>query len=78
MKRAAPPPEANSAGRNCCRSLTVFACVIAHLTELGYDGYIASEYEGQRFVPVGEFVDDTDQVRRHQQYLKSLIDAQEA
>lgn len=52
--------------------------VIAHLTELGYDGYIASEYEGQRFVPVGEFVDDTDQVRRHQQYLKSLIDAQEA
>lgn len=50
---------------------------VAHLAELGYDGYIASEYEGQRFVPAGEEVHDTEQVKRHQQLLANLIDSVE-
>ncbi len=50
-----------------------YAAIVAHLAEVGYDGYISSEYEGQRFVPQGEFVDDTDQVRRHQAMLTALI-----
>lgn len=47
------------------------------LKECGYDGYIDSEYEGQRdqqdrgyeFLP-----DETEQVRRHHEMLKRLIE----
>ena len=49
----------------------------AALKECGYDGYIDSEYEGQRdqqdrgyeFLP-----DETEQVRRHHEMLKRLIE----
>jgi len=47
---------------------------VAHLDKLGYDGYIATEYEGQRFVPLDQPVDELEQVRRHQALLASLTD----
>lgn len=50
-----------------------FPRVIAHLNKLGYDGYIASEYEGNRFAPIDEPVDDQEQVRRHQAMLAAHI-----
>lgn len=46
--------------------------IIRYLDSKGWDGFIASEYEGQRFVPVDGTVDDLGQVRRHQELLKSL------
>lgn len=51
-----------------------YPAIVAHLAEVGYDGYLSSEYEGQRFVPIGESVDDLDQVRRHQAMLAALIE----
>lgn len=39
----------------------------------GYDGYIASEYEGNRHIQDVYEVDSVEQVRRHQAMLKELI-----
>lgn len=47
--------------------------IIARLNQLGYDGYISSEYEGNRFVPVDEPVDDQGQVRAHQAMLAAHL-----
>jgi len=50
-----------------------YPTVITRLNQLGYDGYIASEYEGNRFVPVDQPVDDQGQVRAHQALLAAHI-----
>lgn len=47
--------------------------VIAYLDSKGYDGYISTEYEGNRFTPPGKIVQEIDQVSKHQQLLKKLI-----
>ena len=47
--------------------------VLRRLNQLGYDGYIASEYEGNRFVPIDEPVHDQEQVRLHQAMLAAHI-----
>ncbi len=44
--------------------------VIQYLDSMGYDGYIATEYEGNRFVLLDECVDGLENVRRHQEMLK--------
>jgi len=49
---------------------------INYLKEAGYEGYINSEYEGQRFyqdLPLEQLADEVDQVRKHQEMLKRLI-----
>jgi sugar phosphate isomerase/epimerase len=43
------------------------------LKEIGYDGYICSEYEGQQMFGAGEEPDEIEQVRRHQEMLKRMI-----
>ncbi|WNS44000.1 TIM barrel protein [Paenibacillus sp. MMS20-IR301] len=46
---------------------------IDYLKDKGYDGYIASEYEGGRFALPGTEIDAVSQVRRHQEMLRSYI-----
>ncbi len=46
---------------------------IQYLDSKGYDGYIATEYEGNRFVLLDECVDGLENVRRHQEMLKKYI-----
>lgn len=48
--------------------------VIAYLKTKGYDGYIASEYEGQRFVLIDEIPDSLGAVKKHQAMMKRYID----
>lgn len=46
------------------------------LKEGGFDGYINSEYEGQRYFQDGtraEMMDEVDQVRRHHEMLRRLL-----
>jgi sugar phosphate isomerase/epimerase len=43
------------------------------LKEIGYDGYISSEYEGQGMYGADEDPAEVEQVRRHQTMLKKLI-----
>ncbi|SET22473.1 sugar phosphate isomerase/epimerase [Paenibacillus sp. NFR01] len=47
--------------------------LIDYLKAKGYDGYIASEYEGGRFALPGTEIDAVTQVRRHQDMLRSYI-----
>ncbi|MCB9420054.1 MAG: TIM barrel protein [Ardenticatenaceae bacterium] len=47
--------------------------IIPILIEGGYEGYIDSEYEGNRWIQDAFDVDSTEQVRRHQAMLKSLL-----
>jgi sugar phosphate isomerase/epimerase len=49
---------------------------LRHLRENGFDGYINSEFEGQRDqqdMGIEKLVDEVDQVRRHHEMLKRLI-----
>lgn len=48
--------------------------VISYLKEKGFDGYINTEYEGNRFTPPGEMIQEIEQVSRHQKMLKQLIE----
>lgn len=51
---------------------------IKMLKEYGYEGYINSEYEGQRRFQdrgVEDLISEVDQVRKHQEMLKRLIEA---
>lgn len=50
-----------------------YAEIIAVLKQGGYDGYISSEYEGNRHIEDAFPVDSFEQVRRHQAMLKYLI-----
>jgi sugar phosphate isomerase/epimerase len=47
--------------------------VIPVLVEGGYEGYLSSEYEGNRWLHDALPVDSTEQVRRHQMMLKQLL-----
>jgi sugar phosphate isomerase/epimerase len=47
--------------------------IVAVLKQGGYDGYICSEYEGNRWIEDAEEVDSVEQVRRQQEMLKTLI-----
>jgi sugar phosphate isomerase/epimerase len=47
--------------------------ILTRLNQLGYDGYVASEYEGNRFTPLDESADDQGQVRAHQAMLAAHI-----
>jgi sugar phosphate isomerase/epimerase len=50
-----------------------YATPIGVLKDIGFDGYIASEFEGQRLYTGAEEVNEIEQVRRHQVMLKNLI-----
>lgn len=52
-----------------------YARIVGVLNQGGYDGYICSEYEGNRWIEDAYEVDSVEQVRRHQEMLKRLIDA---
>jgi sugar phosphate isomerase/epimerase len=43
------------------------------LKEIGYDGYLSSEFEGQRLYGSNEECDEMEQVRRHHVMLKRLL-----
>lgn len=58
---------------NCCESCIEYEEPLRVLHEIGYDGFISSEYEGQSLFGVDEFCDELEQVRRHQEMLKHLI-----
>lgn len=47
--------------------------VVSKLIELGYEGYIVSEYEGQRWVEDIMEVDSVEQVRRQHMMLMNLL-----
>jgi sugar phosphate isomerase/epimerase len=47
--------------------------ILTRLNQLGYDGYVASEYEGNRFTAIGQDVDDQGQLRAHQDLLAAHI-----
>ncbi len=49
--------------------------LIAYLDEKDYDGYVSTEYEGNRFALDGEEIVEKQQVIRHQNQLKKLIEA---
>jgi sugar phosphate isomerase/epimerase len=50
-----------------------YPAVLTKFNQLGYDGYFSSEYEGQRFVPLGVEIEDQEPVRRHQAMLAAHI-----
>lgn len=50
-----------------------FDKVVPELIRLGYDGYLNSEYEGQRMYTEDEQVDEVEQVRRQHQMINQLI-----
>lgn len=47
--------------------------IVRVLKQGGYEGYICSEYEGNRWIEDAEEVDSVEQVRRQQEMLKRLI-----
>ena len=47
---------------------------VKYLHDKGFEGYIASEYEGSRFTPAGITPPELEQVERHQKALKSFIE----
>ncbi|MDO4258341.1 MAG: hypothetical protein Q4C87_02345 [Actinomycetaceae bacterium] len=47
--------------------------VFARLNQIGWDGYVCSEYEGQRFVLPGEEITDLQQVKLHQELMERHI-----
>lgn len=49
--------------------------IISKLKEGGYEGYINSEYEGNRHIQDIMEVDSIEQVRRHQRLLQNIIEA---
>jgi len=51
--------------------------IVQTLAEAGYDGYISSEYEGNRHLQDAFPVDSVEQVRRHQRMLSTLIGEQQ-
>ena len=63
---------------NCVETSIDYESVLPVLIKGGYNGYISTEYEGQRFFhdqQMGDAeVDEVEQVRRHQMLLKKLID----
>ena len=55
---------------------TIISTILSFLKECGYEGYINSEYEGQRDqqdMGFENLPDSVEQVRRHHEMLKRLI-----
>jgi hypothetical protein len=55
-----------------------YPSALAALRDGGYQGYLNSEYEGQRYfqdLPREQLMDEVDQVRRHQEMLRRLTAA---
>lgn len=50
-----------------------FDRIVEYLTERGYEGYIATEYEGNRFALAGQPILDKENVEAHQQMLKKYL-----
>ena len=50
-----------------------YAQIIDVLKRCEYDGYVSSEYEGNRHIQDIMEVDSVEQVRRHQEMLKRLL-----
>jgi len=48
--------------------------LVKYLDSKGYDGYISTEYEGNRFTLPGEEIKEVEQVTAHQKMLKKYID----
>ncbi len=48
--------------------------VLKHLQKIGYDGYVSTEYEGNRFVPEGEPMNELEMVPKHQRYIRKCLD----
>lgn len=59
----------------CVETGIDYANPIRVLKEIGFDGWISSEFEGQRLYTGDEEVDEIDQVRRHHVMMKKLIGA---
>lgn len=59
---------------NCRETSIDYENPIRVLREIGYEGYISSEFEGQRLYGVDEVCDEFEQVRRHQAMLKRLVE----
>lgn len=47
--------------------------LLEYLHEKGYDGYVSTEYEGNRFVPAGEPMKEKEQVLAHQAYIRKCL-----
>jgi sugar phosphate isomerase/epimerase len=50
--------------------------IIAYFQANGYDGFICSEYEGNRFVPAGVEVKGVDQLTRHHKMMRAYLQAE--
>lgn len=50
-----------------------YPAILERLNRIGYDGYVASEYEGSRFTAIDEPVDDQGQVLAHQRLLAAHL-----
>lgn len=47
--------------------------LLEYLHEKHYDGYVSTEYEGNRFVPAGEPMMEKEQVLAHQAYIRKCL-----
>lgn len=47
--------------------------LLKYLHEKGYDGYVSTEYEGNRFVPAGQPMQEKEQVLAHQAYIRKCL-----
>lgn len=47
--------------------------IVPVLKDIGYDGYLSSEYEGNRHIEDAAEVDSVTQVAKHQGMLKALL-----
>jgi sugar phosphate isomerase/epimerase len=52
-----------------------FDDLIQYLDKMGYDGYIATEYEGNRFALANEVIRDKEKATAHQEMLRQYIGA---
>ncbi len=58
---------------DCNETAMDYETPIRILKEIGYDGWISSEYEGQRLYTGAEEADEIEQVRRHHVMMKRYI-----
>lgn len=59
---------------DCVEPAIPYDEIVSVLKQGGYEGYICSEYEGNRWVEDAYEVDSVEQVRRHHVMLKQLIE----
>ena len=59
---------------DCLETSIDYENPIRVLKDIGYEGYISSEFEGQRLYGDDEVCDEFEQVRRHQAMLKRIIE----